>query len=228
MEFTGIKSWAEADRPREKLITAGAQSLTESELLAILLRTGSRRDTAVDLAKEILLACDHDLASLSRLSVQELARFKGVGHVKAVTIVAALELGRRRRIGDALRKKHIRSSREAAEIMLPYLADLPHEEFFILLMSRSNEILRRHQLSKGGVAGTVVDPKVIFKLAIEHMASGLILFHNHPSGNLKPSAEDIKLTRKIKDAGQMLEIKVLDHIIVAGNKWFSFSDEGIL
>jgi len=228
MEGNGIKSWAEADRPREKLLQAGARALTESELLAILIRTGTRTGTAVDVAKDILAAHGNDLHELARMSVPELARFSGMGQVKAVTVVAALELGRRRREGEALQRPHIASSRDAAGLMLPHLSDLRHEEFHVLLLSRSNRVIRRFALSKGGVAGTVVDPKVVFKEALDHLASGMILFHNHPSGNLKPSAEDIRLTKRLRDAGQLMEIKVLDHILVAGNRWFSFADEGLM
>ncbi len=223
---SGIKAWAEADRPREKLLESGAGRLTDSELLAILIRSGSDRETAVDLAKGILRAYGNDLARLARVSVQELARFRGMGRVKAVTVLAALELSNRRRSSDARRKKKITSSRDAAEIMISVMADLTHEEFYILLLNRANELIHRHHLSKGGVAGTVVDPKIVFKVALDHLASGIILFHNHPSGNLRPSAEDVKLTRRLGDAGSLLDIKVLDHIIIAGDHWYSFADEG--
>jgi DNA repair protein RadC len=225
---TGIKTWAEADRPREKLLHSGAAGLTDSELLAILIRSGSDRDTAVDLAKEILRTYDNDLARLARVSAQELARFRGMGRVKAVTVLAALELANRRRGADAKRRKKIRSSRDAAELMMPVMADLAHEEFYMLLLNRANEIIYRHHLSKGGIAGTVVDPRIVFKIAIDHLASGMILFHNHPSGNLKPSAEDIKLTRRLQEAGRLLDVKVLDHLIIAGDGWFSFADEGMV
>jgi DNA repair protein RadC len=229
METSGIKTWAEADRPREKLLKLGRHNLTDSELLAILIRTGTREGTAVDVAKKILSKCNNDLAELSRLSVKDLMKDnKGMGEVKAITIVAALELGRRRREAEGLKKNKITSSKDAVDILQPQMADLIHEEFVVLMLSRANEVLGKYELSKGGIAGTVVDPKLIFRSALEHLASGIILCHNHPSGNTKPSPEDIKLTKKLKDAGAFMEISVFDHIIIAGNSYFSFADEGLL
>ncbi|MEP7167934.1 MAG: DNA repair protein RadC [Bacteroidota bacterium] len=229
METSGIKTWAEADRPREKLLKLGRHNLTDSELLAILIRTGTREFTAVDVAKKILSSCNNDITQLSKLSVNDLMKnHKGMGEVKAITIVAALELGRRRREAEGLKKERITTSQNAFEILQPKMADLAHEEFFVLLLNRANDVIKDHQISKGGIAGTVVDPKLIFKAALEHNACGIILSHNHPSGNPKPSPEDLKLTKRLKDAGTLMEIDVIDHIIVAGEGYFSFADEGLL
>ncbi|MEO5572387.1 MAG: DNA repair protein RadC [Bacteroidia bacterium] len=232
METSGIKTWAEADRPREKLLKLGRHNLTDSELLAILIRTGTKNFSAVDVAKKLLASCNNDITELSKLSVKDLMkRSKGMGEVKAITIIAALEMGRRRREAEGLKKKTITTSQDAFEILQPKMADLRHEEFFVLMLNRGNDVLKDHpveKISKGGIAGTVVDPKLIFKAALEHNASGIILSHNHPSGNPKPSPEDLKLTKKIKEAGMLMEISVLDHIIVAGEKYFSFADEGLL
>ncbi|HKR07130.1 MAG TPA: DNA repair protein RadC [Bacteroidia bacterium] len=229
METSGIKTWAEADRPREKLLKLGRHNLTDSELLAILIRTGTKELTAVDVAKKILSDCNNDITQLSKLSVNDLMKnHKGMGEVKAITIVAALELGRRRREAEGLKKEKISSSRDAFEILQPRMADLVHEEFVVLMLNRANDVIGKYDLSKGGIAGTVVDPKLIFKAALEYLACGIILCHNHPSGNPKPSPEDLKLTKKLKDAGTMMEIDVLDHIIVAGDGYFSFADEGLI
>ncbi len=229
METTGIKAWAEADRPREKLLKQGRQNLTDSELLAILIRTGTKDHTAVDVAKKILASCNNDLAELSRLSVNDLKKkSSGMGEVKAITIIAALELGRRRREAEGLKRNKISSSKDAADILQPHMADLVHEEFAVLMLNRAHEVIGKYELSKGGIAGTVVDPKLIFKSALEHLASGIILCHNHPSGNTKPSQEDIKLTKKLKEAGTLMEINVLDHIIIAGDSYYSFADEGMI
>ncbi len=223
-----IKAWAEADRPREKLLNLGKNALTDSELLAILIRSGSRNETAVELGKRILQQVGNDLSELSRLSVRDLGKYKGMGEVKAITIVAALELGRRRRESEALKKQKISSSADVAAIFQPSLADLLVEEFWVLLLDRANQIITRFNMSRGGTSGTVVDPKIIFKAALEHRASGIILCHNHPSRNNKPSDADLKLTRNLKQSGELLEIKVLDHIIIAGSAYYSFADEGQL
>ncbi len=228
MELSGIKAWAEADRPREKLLLTGARNLTDSELLAILIRTGTKTLTAVDVAKKILSEFKNDLTELSRVSVSDLAKFNGMGDVKAITIIAALELGRRRRVSEAKKREHIQSSKDIADLMMPHMADLVYEEFVVLMLNRSNEVIDRYSLSTGGVSGTVVDAKMIFKRAIEKLASGIILCHNHPSRNIKPSADDLKLTKKIKEAGDILDIRVLDHIIIGGDQYCSFADEGLI
>ncbi|HMN88990.1 MAG TPA: DNA repair protein RadC [Saprospiraceae bacterium] len=220
-----IKSWAEEDRPREKLLTKGKQSLSDAELLAILLGSGSRDETAVGLAQRILQSLDNDLNELGRRSVAELTKFKGMGEAKSITVVAALELGRRRQLTDVKERPQIRSSRDAWQLIAPILMDLSHEEFWILLLNRAGRVIGREQISLGGVAGTVVDAKIVFRKAIESMASSLILVHNHPSGNLQPSQQDINLTQKLKKAGETLDIAVLDHLIITERGYFSFADE---
>ncbi len=223
-----ISQWAEADKPREKLIKNGKSVLSDSELIAILLRSGTREKSAVDLARFMLQKCDNDLITLSKLSVDELMKIKGIGQAKALSIVAALELGRRRRQAEVLVKKLITSSRDAYELFYPYLADSIYEEFWVMFLNRANARLSIHSISEGGQSGTVVDPKKIFKLALEQNAASIVLCHNHPSGNLKPSDADIKLTKKLKEAGLMLDMPVLDHLIIGDEKYFSFADEGIL
>ncbi|QSE97396.1 RadC family protein [Fulvivirga lutea] len=224
----GIKNWAEEDRPREKLLLKGKASLSEAELIAILLGSGTKTLSAVDLAKQILAAHGNNLNELARLSVKELTKFKGIGEAKAISIVAALELGRRRNDSEVIRKPKITSSKDVFEIMKADLLDLQHEEFWVLLLNRSNLIIKKQLISSGGVSGTVADPKLIFKSALEELASGLILIHNHPSSNLKPSQQDINLTKKMVDAGRLLEIPVLDHVIFTNESYFSFADEGMM
>jgi DNA repair protein RadC len=223
-----IKSWSPDDRPREKLQLKGKSSLSDAELVAILLGSGTSASSAVDLAKKVLRAAGNDIHHLARLSIKDLMKIKGVGEVKAITIVAAFELGRRKKEFDEDEKPKITSSRDAYEILKRDLLDIQHEEFWVLLLNRANRLIRKHQVSQGGVSGTVADPKIIFKSALEELASGIILAHNHPSGNLTASQADIDLTRKLKDAGKLLEIQVLDHVIVAGQKYYSFADEGML
>lgn len=228
MENSSIKAWAEADRPREKLLKLGRHTLTDSELLAILIRNGSREETAVELSRRILSEAENDLTRLSRMSVSDLSAFKGMGDVKALSIIAALELGRRRRMAEASKQIKVNSSKEVADFFSPLLTDLMYEEFWILLLNRANNVISKFQISKGGVTGTIVDPKLIFKKAIECTASGIILCHNHPSGNRHPSDADISLTKKISEAGRLFDIHVLDHIIIAGETYYSFADEGKL
>lgn len=227
-EKSSIKYWSEEDRPREKLLLKGKAALSDAELIAILMGSGNREETAVDLAKRILNDVDNNLIGLSRLSVSELSKYKGIGEAKAISIVAALELGRRRRGAEALQKKRIQSSSDAFEIFNMYLGDEVYEQFMMILLNRANDVLKTVTISEGGTAGTIVDPKKIFKMALENNAAAIILGHNHPSGNLKPSEVDIKLTKKIKAAGVVLEIDVLDHIIVGMNKYFSFADEAMM
>ena len=227
-EKSGIKSWAEADRPREKLLLKGKHILSDSELLAIIIGSGNKNQTAVELSKAILSAYENDLGGLARMSVPELMKFRGIGEAKAIGIVAALELGRRRRENEGMNKEKIHSSNAAFEILQPLLSDLKHEEFWVLLLNRANKIIKKQQISMGGIAGTVVDPKIIFKFALDYMASSIILCHNHPSGNHQPSEADIRLTKKIRDAGNFLDITVLDHLIIADQIFYSFADEGKL
>jgi DNA repair protein RadC len=226
MEDSNLKAWAEADRPREKLMNQGRNALSDSELLAILIRSGTKRETAVELSRRILNSVSNDLMQLSRLSIGDLMKFKGMGEVKALTVMAALELGRRRRSAEAVQLVKITSSKTVAEVFTPLLSDLNHEEFWVLLLNRANNIIGKHQISKGGLAGTVVDSKVIFKLALDASASSIIMCHNHPSGNHKPSDADLSLTKRIVEAGKVLDISVLDHLIIAGELYYSFADEG--
>ncbi len=224
---TSIKQWAEEDRPREKLLLKGKSVLSEAELIGILIGSGTRTLTAVDLAKQILHSVNNNLNQLAKLSVNDLKKFKGIGEAKAINIVSALELGRRRKEADQPKVIKITSSKLAYEIMRPYLQDIPHEEFWILLLNRANQLLKPVAISHGGVSGTVADPKIIFKTALDALASSIILVHNHPSGNLKPSQTDLNLTKKLKEAGRVLEIPVLDHLIYTDSGYFSMADEGV-
>lgn len=223
-----IKSWAEDDRPREKLSSKGRNALSDAELIAILIGSGSRNESAVELSKRILASVNNNLSELGKLTITDLIKFKGIGEAKAITIAAAMEIGRRRKESELNKKDKITTSKDAFEILQPLLADLVHEEFWMLLLNRSNQVIKKEHISKGGVAGTVVDAKIVFKSAIENLASGIVLCHNHPSGNLKPSAEDIKLTKNLKEAGKVLDIAILDHIIIADKNYYSFADETIL
>ncbi len=224
-----ISSWAEDDRPREKLMTKGKGQLSKAELIAILIGSGNRNESAVELSKRILNNVDNNFAELSKLSVTELCVYKGIGAAKAISIVAALEIGRRRRADDVVRKSNkITSSRNAYDMLYADLVDKQYEEFWILLLDRANSIIKKINISAGGISGTIADPKKIFKLALENNCSSIILAHNHPSDNLKPSHQDIKLTKKIVDAGKILEINVLDHIIVGSDNYFSFADETMI
>jgi len=224
----GIKTWAEDDRPREKLLIKGRHTLSDSELLAILIGSGSRDESAVELSKRILSQTSHNLNQLGKLSISELCQFKGIGNAKAVVITAALELGRRRRLEEALELDKITSSTSVFEIMQPIIGELPHEEFWILYLNNSNKILERFQISKGGITGTLVDVRITLRKAIEIGAVSLVLAHNHPSGNLRPSEADKQLTQKLKTAAESLDIKILDHIIVTEKSYFSFADDGLL
>jgi DNA repair protein RadC len=226
--LAAIKHWAEDDRPREKLIAKGPTNLSDAELLAILIASGSRNESAVDLCKRILNSVGNNLGELAKLSVPDLMKFKGIGDAKAITIVAALELGKRRRLAEATKREAITCSKDAYDILLPLFEDLKHEEFWVLLLNRANKVVRKEKVSAGGVAGTVVDNKMIMKLAIDTLASGMVLAHNHPSGNLKPSQQDVAVTRQIKQAGQLLDINLVDHLIVTDHGYYSFADEGAL
>lgn len=224
----GIKSWAEEDRPREKLLLKGKQNLTDAELLAIVLGSGSRNETAVGLAQRMMGSVENNLEKLSRLTLKELMTFKGVGEAKAITLAAVMELGRRRQLTDVKEKPQLRSSKDAYNTIGPALIDLTHEEFWILLLNRANRIISKEQISKGGTAGTVVDAKIVFRIALEKQASSMILCHNHPSGNLRASQADLALTKKLVEAGKQLDIMVLDHLIVTQSGYLSFADEGMM
>jgi len=223
-----IKKLAEADRPREKLIQKGKAALSEAELIAILLGSGNRDQTAVELAQHILNYCDHDLNKLAKLSIKDLQKFKGIGEAKAITIASALEIGRRRKESEPATKILVSDSDTVFDLIKGDLMDLYHEEFWIVLLKRNNEVIKKEAISKGGVSGILIDSKLIFKRALEETATSIILVHNHPSGSLKPSHEDIRLTKKIKEAGKALDISILDHLIVTNDGYFSFSDGGIM
>lgn len=223
-----IKCLAEDDRPREKLLTIGRQNLSDAELLAIQIGIGTRDETAIQLAQRILKYYNYDLNLVARASVAELKKFKGIGEAKAINIASAFELGRRRNDLEIQQKSKITSSADAFKLLNKKLSDLPHEEFWILLLNRANSLVKMECISKGSVSGTVVDVRLILKPAIESLASGIILSHNHPSGQLKPSEQDISLTKKIKESARLMDINLLDHLIIGEQKYFSFADEGIL
>lgn len=227
-EHLNIKSWAEEDRPREKLLLKSKAALSDAELIGILIGSGTASMSAVDVAKQILNHTNNDLNYLAKLSVKDLMKFKGIGEAKAISIVSAMELGRRRKDTATVQKPKITCSEDVYHAMKPELLDLGHEEFWVLLLNRSNMVIKKQLVSSGGVTGTVADPKIIFKYALEELACGIILIHNHPSGNLKPSQADINLTKKMKEAGRLLEIPVLDHLIFTDNSYFSFADENLL
>ena len=222
-----ITDWSEEDRPREKLMLKGKEVLSNAELIAVLIGSGSRNESAVDLGKRILSSVGN-LNSLGKLSLSQLMSFKGIGEAKAVTIVAALELGRRQRSEATLQfNNKVTSSKVVFEIMQPIIGELFHEEFWVIFLNNSSKIISKAQLSKGGITGTIVDVRLVFKLALENRATGLILCHNHPSGSLIPSDADKQITKKMKTAGEILDVKVLDHLIITESKYYSFVDEGI-
>ncbi|TLX76907.1 JAB domain-containing protein [Labilibacter sediminis] len=222
-----IKKWAVEDRPREKLLSKGISSLSNAELIAILIGSGNRDESAVDVSKRILSDASNNLNELGKVTIEKLMRsYRGIGEAKAITIVAAMELGRRRKISEVIEKPKISGSRDVYEMMHPILADLPHEEFWIILLNRANKVIGHQRISQGGIAGTVIDSRMIMKLAIDQLASSIILCHNHPSGNKMPSNQDKTITQKLKKAGSIMDIPVLDHIIVTDAGYYSFADEG--
>ncbi len=228
-EFLSIKAWAEEDRPREKLKLKGKSALSDAELIAILLRTGVTGSSALDIAKKILHHVKGDLNDLGKLTVNEVKKLeKGLGDTKAITIVAALELGRRRQASDIREKPVIRASKDSFDYIYPEMADLPHEEFYVLYLNKANRVITHKHISSGGVSGTVADMKIILKHAVELLASSMIAVHNHPSGNLKASQQDIDLTKKLKSAAALLDISLLDHLIIGEKRYYSFADEGML
>ncbi len=226
MESFSIKLWAEDDRPREKLALKGKSVLSDAELLAILIGSGSKNESAVALCKRILASVNNNLNALGKLSIQQLSEFKGIGQAKAIAIIAALEMGRRRKNEDVQEVTKITSSKAIFDIMQPLIGELAHEEFWILLLNNNMKVLQKSQLSKGGITGTVVDLRIIFKMAFEKNATSIILVHNHPSGSLKPSDADFEVTKKIVVAGKTLDIVVLDHLIITETAYYSFKDEG--
>lgn len=222
-----ITNWSEDDKPREKLMLKGKSALSDAELIAILIGSGNRNESAVDLSKRILGSIDANLNALGKLSIAQLMTFKGIGEAKAISIIAAMELGRRRRAEEVTDLTKITSSKIVFEIMQPIIGELPHEEFWILYLNNSNKVLSKMQQSKGGITGTMVDARLVFKTALELGATAIILCHNHPSGALVPSDSDRQITKKLKLAGESLDVKVLDHLIVTETKYYSFVDEGI-
>jgi DNA repair protein RadC len=228
MNHSTIKSWAEDDRPREKLALKGEKSLSNAELLAILIGSGSPKESALELMKRILIEAQNDLGKLARLTIVELQTYNGIGHAKAITIKAALELGRRRQQAVTEPKSAITSSLDASRIIAPYLQDKRIEEFWILLFNRRNHLIDKTMISSGGVSSTVVDAKLVFHHALAKLASGVILVHNHPSGNREPGQSDISLTKRLQEAANFLDIDLLDHLIITDHDYFSFRDEGLL
>lgn len=223
-----IKAWAEEDRPREKLTLKGRNALSDAELVAILIGSGNRNESAVELSKKILSHINNDLNKLGKLSINDLTKFNGIGEAKAISIIAALELGRRRKDSSKEKREAIKSSKDAYQAIDSILSDLPHEEFWVIYLNRKNEIIKKENISKGGITGTVADTKIIFKHAIELLATGVILCHNHPSGSVNPSQADISLTKKLKEIGNLMESPVLDHIIVGEKNYFSFADNSLI
>ena len=222
-----ITNWSEDDKPREKLMLKGKSALSDAELIAILIGSGSRNESAVGLSKRILASVDNNLNALGKMTITQLMNFKGIGEAKAISIMAAMELGRRRRAEEAVELDKITSSKMIFELMQPIIGELPHEEFWVLYLNSSNKVLSKLQQGKGGITGALVDVRLVFKTALELGATALILCHNHPSGSLNPSDADKKLTQKLKTAGQNLDILVLDHLIITENGYYSFIDAGI-
>ncbi|MBG7613533.1 DNA repair protein RadC [Polaribacter sp. BAL334] len=228
MEKLSIKSWALDDRPREKLVAKGKTVLSDAELIAILIGSGNRQESAVALSQRMLQSVEGNINELAKLSIEKLMTFKGIGEAKAVNIIAALELGKRRQLENLLEKPKITGSKDVFNLMQPIIGDLSHEEFWVLFLNNSNKVLAKHQVSKGGMTATVVDVRLLFKQALELFSVAIIVCHNHPSGKLKPSDADLQLTQKIKNAGTTLDIKLLDHLIITEKAYFSFADEGVL
>ncbi|WP_062062106.1 RadC family protein [Aquimarina longa] len=223
-----IKEWSENDRPREKLIAKGKNTLTDAELIAILIGSGNREESAVALSKRILASVDHKINALGKLSVHQLMHFKGIGEAKAITIVAGMELGRRRREENVVSIPKITSSKDAFHLLYPIIGDLEHEEFWVLFLNNANKVIQKKQISVGGKTGTLVDARIVFKSALEYNATSIVIGHNHPSGAVQPSQSDKILTQKLKQAGLTLDIKLIDHLVVTEKSYFSFADESIL
>lgn len=225
---TSIKNWADDDKPREKMILKGKGSLSDAELIAILIGSGSNEESAVELARRILRSCEGNLVELSRLSLNQLMKFKGIGAAKAVSIIAALELGKRRRSAEARERQLIRTSNDAFELFYVHAVDQPYEKFWVMMLDQANKVISIAEVSEGGMTGTVADPKKIFKIALENNACNIIVCHNHPSGQLKPSEADMAITNKLKRSGEALDVRLLDHLIIGNDSFFSFADEGML
>jgi DNA repair protein RadC len=223
-----ITDWAVEDRPREKMIQYGTSTLSDAELLGILISSGTKEKSAVDLGRELLALVNNNLNLLGKLTIADLTKIHGIGNARAVTIAAALELGRRRKLSEIPEVVQIKCSKDVADIFQPILSDLLHEEFWILFLNRSNRVINRMKLSQGGISGTVTDVRMVMKKAVEYLASGIIVCHNHPSGNLNPSEADSKITQKIKEAGNFLDIQLLDHLIISDKDYYSYADNGLI
>lgn len=223
-----LKFLAEDDRPREKFLLKGKNALSDAELLAIIMGSGNREDSAVELGRKILTSVGNNWHNLSLLQISDLMKFKGIGEAKAISIAVALEIGRRRSSQEVPEKVQVTSSKESYRVLMPFLSDLQTEEFWAVYLNQNNRILGKSKLSSGGINQSVVDIRILFKTALEHLATGIIVAHNHPSGNLKPSPEDLKITRQIAEAGKILNIQLLDHLIIAQNSYLSFADENLL
>ncbi len=222
-----IKDWAEEDRPREKMLIKGVAALSDAELLGILISSGNKNETAVELAQRILHSANNNLNALGKFAIKDLiSNFNGIGEAKAITIVAAMELGKRRKLSEIIIQPQITSSQTVYQLLHPILSDLKHEEVWVLLLNKANKVLKKIQVSKGGISGTVVDVRMIMKEAIDTLASAMILCHNHPSGNANPSGDDDSITRRLKEAGQIMDIRLLDHIIICDHSYYSYLDEG--
>lgn len=228
MKKLTIKKWALDDRPREKLVLKGKKSLSDAELIAILIGSGSKNESAVSLSKKILLFANNNLNELAKLAVEELTKFHGIGAAKAIAIITALELGKRRQLELAMELPKVATSKGVFHLMQPIIGDLQHEEFWAIFLSNSNSVIGKHQLSKGGLTATIVDVRLLYRKALGSGCVGIIVYHNHPSGKLTPSVADKEITQKIKDAGRTLDIKLLDHLIITEKSYFSFADDGIL
>jgi DNA repair protein RadC len=223
-----IKDWAVEDRPREKMLVKGIRSLSDAELIAILIGSGNLDESAVEVSKRIMASVNHNLNELGKKTINDLQKFKGIGPAKAITITAAMELGRRRKETDPGEKFKIVTSSDAAQLFKPLLSDLPHEEFWVLLLNRNNLVIDKMMVSQGGLSGTIIDVRIILKMALDKLACSIILCHNHPSGNIIPSEADKDITKKIKEAGKHMDIPVLDHLIIGNDLYFSFADEGLI
>ncbi len=227
-QYLSIKNWVEEDRPREKMVQKGPAALTDAELLALLISSGTKERSAIDLARDILALAHNNVHELGKLSLTELTKVKGIGTARGITIAAALELGRRRQQSEGLKRPTVSSSQTAADILIPLMRDLNHEVFYVMYLNQANKIIKYEAISSGGITATVADIRIILKNALLNGANQLIVAHNHPSGNLKPSKADLDLTKKLKDSAMMMDIRLLDHIIVAGNNFTSLNDEGLL
>ncbi|HEX2394129.1 MAG TPA: DNA repair protein RadC [Bacteroidales bacterium] len=223
-----IRNWSVEDRPREKMMASGTQSLSDAELIAILIGSGTKSISAVDLARQILHMAGNNLDRLGKFSITDLKKIKGIGQAKAISILAALELGRRRKVADGLSEIKITGSADVFNLIYPVLTDLSYEEFWVIFLNRSNKVITKRKISQGGITGTVTDIRLILKNALENLATSIILSHNHPSGNLQPSEADISITRRLKESAALMDISLLDHLIIAGKSYFSFADENMI